>query len=250
MARNEKRIVRLLSAQQKAHSIAAATAARARFAFSDAADEEARRLHNGSGENESIPAGVVHTLSNPARRSQQLAELSGRAEQLGEIANTERRLARQLERLVESRRISDRAKDEAQVLTEQLEAMMGQRMSSTTQVPSHNSYLIGNSKMTEINVKSANAGTTLAAQVTAGRTVEARSVEAQKTAAAFETTLLGVLFDQALPHSASAYGQGMAGEYARSQLCNELAHSVTLTGGIGVARMLELALKRNANAAE
>ena len=137
MSRNQKRMMRLLSAQQRAHSIASATAARARIAFTEADADQQQLLLNASGANDALPSGVVHALTNPAQRAQRLAELASQADRLGEIAAQEQRLARQLERLIERRTATEAAAAETRVLNEQLDAMSGRLMSSTTQVPSH-----------------------------------------------------------------------------------------------------------------
>lgn len=135
MAVDQKRILRLLSAQKKAHSIAAAAAASAQIMKAEAEADELRLLHNASGANTALPSGVVHAVSNATRRSQRLAGLSAAVEQLVDAAGTERRLARQLERLVELQHVAERETKAARDLDEQLDAMNAQRMLSTAQVP-------------------------------------------------------------------------------------------------------------------
>ncbi|MBS0242384.1 MAG: rod-binding protein [Proteobacteria bacterium] len=65
------------------------------------------------------------------------------------------------------------------------------------------------------------------------------SVAGHKTYQEFEATLLGTVFDVALPRSKRMFGQGAGGEFARSQLCQQLGQGVAASGAIGIARILE-----------
>jgi len=58
----------------------------------------------------------------------------------------------------------------------------------------------------------------------------------------FEAMLLGVLFEQALPKGDAIFGKGLAGNVARSQLGQQLAHALASNGALGIG-----ALVRNAN---
>lgn len=62
-----------------------------------------------------------------------------------------------------------------------------------------------------------------------------------------EATLLAVLFDQALAQNKAAFGPGLGGDFARSQLCQELARGLAAGGGIGIARTVEDALAQAAS---
>ena len=98
-----------------------------------------------------------------------------------------------------------------------------------------------NSTKTMAGVANGAAAATRSAAA-AGRSALAPSTKGAGSSSEFETTLLAVLLDQALPHSKTTYGKGMAGEFARSQLCHELARGVTAGGNLGIARMIDAAV--------
>ncbi len=80
-----------------------------------------------------------------------------------------------------------------------------------------------------------------------GASVEKQSMvsaasSGRREAVQFEATLLAVLFDQALAQGGAAFGPGLGGDFARSQLSQELARSLAASGGIGLARVVEESL--------
>lgn len=77
---------------------------------------------------------------------------------------------------------------------------------------------------------------------TASRSTAITDPPGRREAVQFEATFLAVLLDQALAQGEATFGSGLGGEFARSQLCQELARTVASGGGIGLARNVEDAL--------
>lgn len=77
---------------------------------------------------------------------------------------------------------------------------------------------------------------------TASRSTAITDPPGRREAVQFEATLLAVLLDQALVRDEATFGPGLGGEFARCQLCQELARTLAAGGGIGLARTVEDAL--------
>jgi len=63
------------------------------------------------------------------------------------------------------------------------------------------------------------------------------AAQANATYREFEATLLQVLIEPVLPKGQSG-SRGVGADFARSQMSTFLAQSLTLTGALGIARML------------
>ncbi len=135
----EKRFARLAAAQQRIQLIAGAAAAAARQRHTEATADHDRLIRNGSGGDSSpVPPSLVHRLFDTGRRNQRIAALSAEAERTAEVVQTEKLLARQLQRIAELQIASAKVKADRKQASELLDAISAARMAWLAQASTAN----------------------------------------------------------------------------------------------------------------
>lgn len=118
-----RRFARLAAAQDKIELMAGAAAVVAREKHDEAIADYERMIRSGSGDGGSVPASLVHRLFDTGRRMQRIFELSAEANRLAEAVQTEKQMARQLQRIAEVQLATARARAASQQASELLDGI-------------------------------------------------------------------------------------------------------------------------------